>query len=171
MKTLQEKTHTTIMEALRTAMRTWTSGVTIVSAAKDGISHGMTVSAFTSLSLEPPLVMVSLNKDTRTHTLVLESQAFGVTILAEGQEAISERFAGNQAEYEEERFAGLETFTLQTGSPLLPDGLAVLDCRLVTTYDAGDHTIMVGEVLVSQVLHNAQPLVYHDRSYRRLEGE
>ena len=80
-------------DELRYAMRRWTTGVTVVTAQHDGIRHGMTVSTFTSLSLEPPFVMVSLERSTRTHDLVVQAGAFGVTILADNQQPISDSFA------------------------------------------------------------------------------
>jgi flavin reductase (DIM6/NTAB) family NADH-FMN oxidoreductase RutF len=159
-------------DELREAMRFWASGVAIVGAEFEGIRHGMTVSSFTSLSLEPPLVMVSLQKATRTHDLVIGSGAFGVTILAEGQEEISNLFAGIDNETDD-RFSGLETYSLETGAPLLHNGLAFFDCRLVGQHDAGTHTVMIGEVAAAQV-HGAgdqvSPLVYFNRDYRKLIG-
>ena len=155
---------------LREAMRFWVSGVAIVGAEFHGTRHGMTVSSFTSLSLTPPLVMVSLQKATRTHDLVIGSQAFGVSILSADQQEISNRFAGMDSETDD-RFNGLDTYTLQTGAPLLLSGLAFFDCRLVGQHDAGTHTVMIGEVAAAQV-HNAEdqnsPLVYFNRDYRNL---
>ena len=157
---------------LREAMRFWASGVAIVGAEFEGVRHGMTVSSFTSLSLEPPLVMVSLQKATRTHDLVIGSQAFGVTVLNADQQEISNRFAGMETETED-RFVGLETSTLETGSPLLYEGLAFFDCRLVGQHDAGTHTVMIGDVAAVQV-HEAgdlgSPLVYFNRDYRNING-
>src|SRR3990172_7791045 len=85
-------------DALRDALRFWTTGVTMVAASHNGVSHGMTVNSFTSLSLDPPLVSVSLEKVTRTHQLVLDANAFTVTILSQGQQALSDRFAGRESE-------------------------------------------------------------------------
>ncbi|MEN8240858.1 MAG: flavin reductase family protein [Chloroflexota bacterium] len=157
-------------DELREAMRFWTSGVAIVGAEFKGIRHGMTVSSFTSLSLEPPLVMVSLQKATRTHDLVIGSQAFGVTILNSDQKEISNRFAGMNTE-SDDRFVGLETYTLETGSPLLHAGLAFFDCRLVAQHNAGTNTMMIGEVAAAQVHAGGDqisPLVYFNRDYRNL---
>ena len=87
-------------EQVRHAMRAWASGVTIVTAAHKNEQHGMTVSSFASVSLDPPLLMVALQKTTRTSGLVSRAQAFGVTILSAGQREISERFAGRSDEFE-----------------------------------------------------------------------
>ena len=155
-------------EELRQAMRLWTTGVTIVSAEHNNRRHGMTVSSFTSLSLDPPLVLVSLEQVTKTHRLVQQAGYFGVTILDESQKQISDRFAGRITEYSD-RFIGLETFTLVSGAPLLAGGLAWLDCRVVVTYQAGNHNVFIGEVLAVKSKADGQPLLYFDRDYRHLD--
>jgi flavin reductase (DIM6/NTAB) family NADH-FMN oxidoreductase RutF len=154
-------------EELRQAMRQWATGVTIVSAHHNGRRHGMTVSSFTSLSLDPPLVLVSLEQVTKTHRLVQQAGYFGVTILDESQQEISDRFAGRITEFSD-RFGELETFTMVSGSPLLAHGLAWIDCRVVVTYQAGDHTVFIGEVLAVKSGQAGQPLIYYNRDYRRL---
>ena len=98
-------------EQLRQSMRAWTSGVTIVTASHAGEQHGMTVSSFTSIALEPPLVIVSLQTDSRTHDLVAESNAFAITILAEDQQGLSDLFAGRVSDAED-RLSGVETETV-----------------------------------------------------------
>src|SRR5512133_1407713 len=108
-------------DQLRAAMRAWTSGVTIVTAAYGGQQHGMTVSSFTSVSLDPPMIIVSLQTASRTHDVVVKAGAFGVTILAAGQRELSERFASH-AWTMTERLDGLETETLVTGAPLIKGG-------------------------------------------------
>lgn len=157
-------------EELRQAMRLWTTGVTIVSAQHNNRRHGMTVSSFTSLSLDPPLVLVSLEQVTKTHRLVQQAGYFGVTILDESQQQISDRFAGRITEYSD-RFSDLETFTMVSGTPLLVGGLAWLDCRVVVTYQAGNHTVFIGEVLAVKSEATGQPLLYYDRDYRRLDRD
>lgn len=151
-------------------MRHWSTGVTIVSALHDGHRHGMTVSAFTSVSLDPPLVLVSLEQVTKTHKLVQEAGYFGVTILDQNQREISDRFAGRLTE-PTDRFEGLETFTLVSGAPLLRHGLAWMDCRVVVTYQAGDHTVFIGEVLSVQSGEAGQPLIYYNRDYHHLSSD
>lgn len=155
---------------LRSAMRYWATGVTVVTAAAGVARHGMTVSSFTSLSLNPPLVMVSLEKSTRTHALVMQSNAFGVTVLAEAQESISNRFAGRETE-DGDRFENLETFKMTSGSPFLMGGLAFFDCRVVICHDAGTHTVVIGEVVTADVGEFAEdhtPLLYYNQNYQRL---
>jgi flavin reductase (DIM6/NTAB) family NADH-FMN oxidoreductase RutF len=156
-------------EELRAAMRAWTSGVTIVTAAHEGEQHGMTVSSFTSVSLEPPLIIISLQDTTRTRELVYHAQAFGVTILASDQEAISNRFAGRNPG-SENRMAEVETETLVTGAPLIKGGLAYIDCRVKQSIDVGPNTLFVGEVVATRAMSESRPLVYHARQYRQLTG-
>ena len=153
-------------DELRCAMRQWATGVTVVTAQHDGQRHGMTANSFTSISLEPPLVLISLERVTRTHDLVSQACAFGVTILSQEQRDVSDIFAGRHTELTD-RFAGLETFTLQSGAPFLAGGLAHFDCHVVATYEAGTHTVFIGEVMAVRYL-SGDPLVYYNRGYRQL---
>jgi flavin reductase (DIM6/NTAB) family NADH-FMN oxidoreductase RutF len=157
-------------ETLRQAMRSWASGVTIVTSAHNGVAHGMTVSSFTSLSLDPPRILIALSQDSRTHDLVSRSQVFGVTILAEEDEELSDRFAGRIPD-DGDRLSGVETFTLQTGSPLLRGGLAHFDCRVTETFASGMNTLFIAEVLAVQSGEDnpQNPLLYFNRQYRKLQ--
>ena len=155
-------------DQLRAAMRAWTSGVTIVTAVYEGEQHGMTVSSFTSISLDPPLIVISLQTVSRTHDMVARAQAFGVTILAAGQQELSERFANRQPSAGE-RLDGLETETLVTGAPFIKGGLAFLDCRVTQSIQSGMNTLFIAEVVAVRGDDHDAPLVYHDRTYRRLQ--
>jgi flavin reductase (DIM6/NTAB) family NADH-FMN oxidoreductase RutF len=152
-------------EEFRRAMRQWATGVTVVSVAYQGIFHGMTVSSFTSLALHPPLVLIALEKGTRTHGMLEQAGFFGVTILAQDQWEISDRFAGRHTEHQD-RFENLETFTLVSGAPLLAGGLAHFDCRVIHSHEAGTHIIFVGDVLATQTLVEGRPLLYYNQAYR-----
>lgn len=154
-------------EQLRQAMRFWATGVTIVTAAHSGVQHGMTVSAFTSVSLVPAQVLVSLAQNTRTHELVMQSHHFGVSILDSGQIELSDRFAGRVAD-DMDRFNGIETLTLVSGTPMLKYALAQLDCRVVTTIGSGTHTLFIGEVLSAESGVGTDPLVYFNRGYQKI---
>jgi len=154
-------------EELRSAMRQWATGVTIVSSCHAGHQHGMTVSSFTSVSLEPPLLLVSLEQVTKTQQLVKQAGFFGITILGQHQKEISDRFAGRIPD-SDDRFGNLSTFALATGAPFLEDGLAWFDCQVVATYVAGNHTVYIGEVLAVRINQLAPPLIYYDRDYRSL---
>lgn len=156
-------------DLLRQAMRFWATGVTVVTAAHAGRQHGMTVSSFTSVSLDPPQVLVSLSQETRTHDLVTHSHHFGITVLNASQQELGDRFAGRVSD-ELERLAGLETFTLVSGVPLLTGGLAHLDCRVVTTIGSGTHTLFIAEVLAAQSVAEGEPLLYFNRDYRQLQN-
>ena len=151
-------------EKLRAAMRAWSAGVTVVAATHEGHKHGMTVNSFTSISLEPAMITISLLSTTRTHELVSKSRAFGLTILSAKQSQISDLFAGKMSAVED-RFAGLQTETLVTGSPLIVGGLAWLDCRVVETFAVGINTLFISEVLAARDMHEGQPLIYHNRKY------
>lgn len=151
-------------EQLRAAMRTWSAGVTVATATFEGSSHGMTVNSFTSISLDPAMITISLQTHTRTHELVEKSRAFGLTILSSEQTAISDLFAGRKPETQD-RFANIQTETLLTGSPLIVGGLAWLDCRVVQTFDAGMNTLFIAEVVAAREGMPGAPLLYHDRKY------
>ena len=164
-------------EHLRQAMRSWTTGVTVVTSCHAGTHYGMTVNSFTSISLDPPVVSVALANTTRTHHLVQQSGVFAVTILEEGQGAISDRFAGKvvgaaQADLQPEmvdRFMGIETFALSTGAPLIKGGAAYLDCQVINQIDVGTTTVFLGKVIAVQLTGGGKPLVYFNRIYRRLQ--
>lgn len=155
-------------EQLRNAMRRWASGVTIVAARDGAQQHGMTVNSFISVSLEPPLVLVSLERGRLTHTLVQSSGYYGVSILPFGFQTISDRFAGRLGEMED-RFAGLSTFSLVSQAPLLTGSLAAFDCRVVSSYETGTHTLFVAEVLALVTGGDAPPLIYYNRDYHTLK--
>ena len=144
-------------------MRAWTSGVVVVTATYNGEQHGMTVSSFTSISLDPALIIISLQAASRTHELVSLAGAFAVTILSADQKFISERFAGRVEDGD--RFDGLETETLETGAPFLKGGLAYLDCRVTQSIPSGMNTLFLAEVVAARGEVPGQPLVYHDRRY------
>ena len=148
-------------------MRAWASGVTIVTASNQDEQHGMTVSSFTSIALEPPLVIVSLQTDSRTHALVTQVKAFAITILAENQQELSDRFAGRIPDAED-RLAGVETETLVSGAPFIKGGLAYLDCRVTQAIPVGTNTLFLAEVVAAKWSGDGQPLVYHDRKYHNL---
>ena len=157
-----------VADLLRQAMRHWTTGVSVVTSQFEDHRHGMTVNSFNSISLEPPRVVVTLANRTRTCALVRQSGCFGVSILRASQQNISDRFAGRILE-EGDRFHGLEVMPTTSGLPLLAGCLAGLDCRVIHTYEMPDSTLFVGEVLeVLLAEDEGEPLLYHNRSYRRL---
>ena len=154
-------------EDFRKALRHFPAGVTIVTVKAGERTHGLTVSAFASVSAEPPLIMIIIENRHHAHSLLEEPEAvFAVNILGEGQSELSNRFAWVK---DEDRFALGHWSTSATGAPILVDALAWLDCRIHARYPAGSHTIYVGEVAASQVPEEeAPPLVYWNRGYRKL---
>jgi flavin reductase (DIM6/NTAB) family NADH-FMN oxidoreductase RutF len=131
-------------DALKQVLSRWTTGVTIVTARAGDRIHGMTVSAFSEVSLEPPLVLVCADKTSNTHPLIAEGGVFAVNVLASDQVELSKRFASKKDEHR--RFVGLELESGRTGAPLLAGTLAALDCTVVAAHDVGDHVIYVGRV-------------------------
>lgn len=152
-------------EDFKRALRRWPSGVTVVTSRSGDRIHGMTVSAFSSVSLDPPLVLVCADKASLTHPVIAEGRVFAVHILATGQEALSHRFASKALEHV--RFDEIAWRHGKTGAPILPDVLVALDCRVVAAHDAGDHVIYVGEVEDVE-LRDAEPLLWWEGSYRAL---
>jgi len=155
-------------EELRKAMRNWATGITIVTAAHEGTQHGMTVSSFTSLSVEPPLISVSLYQTSRTHGLVSASGHFGVTILAANQEEISNRFAGRIPDTDD-RLAGLNLETLVSGAPFITGGLTFFDCRVSQSIPVGTNTLFIGEILDASSQDDGNPLIYCNQNYQQLK--
>lgn len=153
-------------ETLKSVMRNWVSGVAIVSSHFGGISHGMTVNSFTSVSIVPARIVVTLANQTRTIKLIMQSKQFGVTILSEKQRELSDRFAGKIGE-DEDRFVGVDTFTLKTGIPFLVGGLAWLECEVENVVDLGFSTLFIAKVIEAKI-GNGDPLLYHDRFYYQL---
>jgi len=162
----------TVGEMLRRSMRHWATGVAIVtSRSVDGEKrHGMTVNSFVSVSIDPPLVAVTMAHHTRTLALVQESGVFGVTILNRAQQELAEVFAGRIPE-EVDRMTGLDLFTMETGSPFIQGGTAFVDCKLVHTYDMPLSTLFVAEVVAARISSDdLPPLLYYNRSFTRLGG-
>ena len=143
-------------------------GCHVVTAVYNGEQHGMTVSSFTSISLDPPLIVISLQTVSRTHDMVVKAGAFGVTILAASQQELSERFSSRQFSMNE-RLDGLDTETLVTGAPFIKGGLAYMDCRVTQSIQSGMNTLFIAEVVAVRGDDHDAPLVYHDRTYHRLE--
>lgn len=154
-------------ETLRRAMRAWTTGVAVITAAHDGERYGMTVNSFTSISLEPPLISVTLKQLTHTHELVEKSGEFALTILSADQGNLSDRFAGKIPDVTD-RFEDVETETLLLDAPLIKGGMAYFNCRVVNSFPVGENTLFVAEVIAAQGEGEGDPLVYHNRVFWKL---
>jgi len=153
-------------DEFRAALGRFPSGVTIVTTRDaGGRFHGITVSAFASLSLEPPMILVCIEKTTGSHHALRESEFFVVNILAEGQEDLSNRFASQIPD----KFDTVD-YRLGIGEiPVFEDALVTLECRLAYAHEGGDHTIFVGLIEKSEV-KDEKPLVYWHGDYRKLES-
>jgi 4-hydroxyphenylacetate 3-hydroxylase, reductase component len=143
----------------------FTTGITVVTVLdSSGHPHGMTVNSFSSVSLDPPLVLVSIDLQNSILGHFLSASSFAVNILAEGQEDLSRRFSS----VSERRFEGVEWHTSESGPPLLDGVLAHLECSVARTFEAGDHTILIGQV-ENASYREGKPLVYFDSSYQTLQ--
>ena len=148
----------------RAALSRFPSGVTVVtSRGTAGDIHGITVSAFCSVSLKPPLILVCIDRLTGSHIAINESGFFVVNILAAGEDEISERFSLPALD----KFTNVAVREGIGGIPMLDDALVGLECRLAQAYDGGDHTIFVGEV-EHVTIKDGAPLVYFHGNYHDL---
>ena len=153
---------------LREAMRRWTSGICIVAAEVDNARRGMTVSSFTSVSLDPALILVVLNGSSDTAQWVERAGIFGVSILAAEQKELAVTFA--KADAERRRFEEGVWQRGRLGVPLLEGSLATMEVRVVQTVLAGTHRIVVGQVEEVGELRLGTPLVYFGRAYASPKG-
>lgn len=150
----------------KNALKLWASGVTVVTtqSVQDGLK-GMTATSFSSVSVDPPQILVCLNKITDTGSALLESRHFAVNILGNDQQDVSNQFAGNSTQ--EERFASVTWEKGDNGAPLLTKALASLECKVVQQIQAGTHWIVIGEV-EKVVCRSGEPLLYYSGTYRQL---
>ncbi len=150
------------------ALGCWASGVTIVTTPGEGGQFGgMTASAFSSVSADPPLVLVCINRKATSCDEVASSGVFAVNILREGQDALSNKFATPMDRAS--RFEGVAVTTGATGAPLLDDSMVSLDCRVEQAIAAGSHTVFIGRV-EQVVLREGNPLLYYRGAYRGVTG-
>ena len=152
----------------KNALKLWASGVTVVTAqsAEQG-PRGMTATSFSSVSMEPPLILVCLNQSADTGALVLEQETFAVNILSTEQQAVSNQFAGGSSQTE--RFANVAWEKGENGAPVLSAALASLECKVVQQVLAGSHWVVIGEVQ-SVACRSGEPLLYYSGAYRQLEA-
>ncbi|SEG54759.1 NADH-FMN oxidoreductase RutF, flavin reductase (DIM6/NTAB) family [Thermomonospora echinospora] len=152
-------------QTFRAVLGQWPTGVAVVTTTAGGRWHGMTASSFSSVSLDPPLVLVCLARHIYTHELVERSGVFAVSFLGKDQAPIGHRFAGREPG---DRFAEHPWTAAPTGAPVLDAALAWLDCRVAHAYPGGDHTIFVGEVLTARIPRRTAPLLFHSRAWGQL---
>ncbi len=165
---VQDRVRRITGDDFRRACGRFTTGVTIASVVdRQGTPHGLTVNSFTSVSLEPPLVVVALAHSASVMDAFRDARFFAVNVLSAQQRPLADRFARKGVD----RFDGLEWHTGETGAPLLADTLAEIECATRYRFTAGDHDLIVGEVVRADVREGA-PLLYFSGRYRELaEGE
>ena len=149
-------------------MGCFATGVTIITLDLDGEVHGMTANAFTSVSIDPLLVLVCVDHSTRTHAHMHAKKRFGINVLCEDQRAISEYYARPARTHEHaEAEAGARFDRTSHGTPMLEGALAYLECRLHSSEQAGDHTIFIAEV-EDVVVREGDPLLFFRGKYRKV---
>jgi flavin reductase (DIM6/NTAB) family NADH-FMN oxidoreductase RutF len=150
----------------KSALQLWASGVTVVTTQSEKFGvQGMTVSAFSSVSVNPPLVLVCINDAADTGRGIEESQCFAVNVLTTEQQDSSNEFAGGTSQ--EQRFANNDWSAGVTGAPLLNKSLMSLDCTVVEKVRAGTHWIIIGEVQACEC-RSGEPILYYRGSYRQI---
>lgn len=154
-------------DALRSVMRHWATGITVVTCPTPEGPHGITVNSFTSLSLDPPLCLLCIDKRTKAHALIPSAGAFAVSLLRADQAGISDRFANRRPDLPD-LFAGLPLLTAPSGIPVFADALGYLDCTLEAQLPGGDHTIFVGRVQHAAAHVEGTPLLFYGGRYRAL---
>lgn len=144
------------------------TGVTVLTVEREpDCVHGMTANSFTSVSLDPLLVLVCVSHEARLLSFLKTQRRFGVSILRDDQQTLSEHFARSEQTEEMERRLGIRFIWTESGVPLLDGALAHFACNVAAEYPAGDHTIFIGEV-ESMACHEGEPLLFHRGQYRRL---
>lgn len=154
-------------QALRQAMRQWVTGVTVVTSRTPEGLHGITVNSFTSLSLDPPLCLICIDRRARGHEAIVRAGGFVVNVLSEGQDEIAWRFAGRRPDLADP-FSGLELGTAPSGAPVFTGCASYLDCSLSEQVPGGDHTIFVGRVLHAESQPAARPMLFYGGGFRRI---
>ena len=159
------------VSAFRRAMGSFPTGVTVVTvASNDSNMHGITVNSFSSVSLDPMLVLVCLNERSRGVSLIARAEAFVVNVLSAGQEDISRWFANRDRPAGSAMFDGVPFEPGITGCPVLVDATASFECQLRQLHRAGDHLIVLGEVVALVHRPQLEPLIFHAGRYKSQEG-
>lgn len=155
----------------RQTLAAFATGVTVVTTRGAEEAYGMTATAFSSVSLDPPLVLVCVIDGTFGSETIQRNGIFAVNVLGAEQEEISRYFAWKDRPRGRDAFAEISHRHAVTGSPIIDDVPAFLDCRLEAAHQAGDHIIFVGEVLALGIDPDVAPLLFHHSRYRRVHAE
>jgi flavin reductase len=153
----------------RSAVGAFATGVTVVTTRGEDHAYGMTANAFSSVSLDPPLVLVCVIKPSEGCEHIERNRCFAVNILGEEQEPVSRYFASRDRPRGRDAFREIAHRLGASGSPIIDGALAYLDCRLHASHAAGDHEIFIGEVLEIGRTADARPLVFHGGQYKLVD--
>ncbi|HXA58650.1 MAG TPA: flavin reductase family protein [Streptosporangiaceae bacterium] len=157
-------------EQFRRVVGRFATGITVVTTVADGIDHAMTMNAFTSVSLEPLLVLFCVEKVARFHDVVLAADTWAVSLLGVGAEGTSRRFALRGRPIEGQLDGCDYRRGPRTGAAIFAGAIGSLECRTHAVHDGGDHTIVIGEVLGVDTPADGEPLIYHAGRYRTLSS-
>jgi flavin reductase len=155
----------------RSALGAFATGVTVITTQGGEHPYGMTANAFSSVSLDPPLVLICVRKESEGNEAIQQNGVFAVNILGIDHEPVSRFFASRHRPRGHAAFQEIAHRRGVTGSPILDGVAAHLDCRLVASHEAGDHVIFIGEVVGMEVDPAVTPLLFHHGQYRRLGAE
>ena len=164
---MEQTTDSLEPQVLRQILGEFATGVTVVTSCVEGMIHGLTVNSFCSVSLNPPLVLVCIDKTAQGCDVIKKGNCFAINILSEKQRNLSDRFA-NPKFSPNERFSGVKYFQKKTGAPIFENNLGWMDCKLVNNYDGGDHAIFVGEILSAANNSTNKPLLFFRSNYQVL---
>lgn len=155
---------------LRRIFGRFATGITVVTAGGEE-PRGMTANSFTSVSLDPPMILVCVLRDASMHETIMEQNGFGVSVLSNRQERVARYFASRDRPRGRGEFDAVEHIRgPQTGAPVLPDALAWFECSLAAVYDGGDHSIFLGEIVHVGRGPDEDALLFYAGAYRRLEA-
>jgi flavin reductase (DIM6/NTAB) family NADH-FMN oxidoreductase RutF len=154
--------------ALRSMMGRFATGVTVVAARYGPLLAGMTANAIAAISIDPPLLMASVNRRSETHRAIVQSHAFAVSVLAEGQRPLADCFAQTTTAEKLRRFCDAAWHEGETGSPILEGAIAYFDCRVGSRHDGGTHSIFIGEIVAGGYDPAMEPLIWFGSHYRTL---
>jgi flavin reductase (DIM6/NTAB) family NADH-FMN oxidoreductase RutF len=150
----------------RRVVGNFATGVAVVTSGTGEDVHGVTVNSFTSVSLDPTLLLVCLDRSSRSRAMILATGVFNINVLSNSQEHVSRIFASKDRP--EAWFEDLLCTSGEMGAPLIPDCLAYMECRLAETHEAGDHTILIAEVQRAELADDAMPLCFFRGQYTAL---
>ncbi len=153
---------------LRRILGQFATGVTVVTSRISTQTRGITVNSFTSVSLDPPIVLICIDNKARTYSFLPEAGVFAVNILSENQESISDYFARRLAPDPDDELAEIPYHEGVTGCPLIDGSIAYVECQIVAKQDVGDHAIFIAEVVSASLAEDAPPLLFFRGRYPRL---